>query len=89
VPDLKSFTFQIQEQIVDYAKKHFPQLEENLPPVDIGKIEQFLRTPFRFNVTKTKEDLGINLDIGLEKMCVDTIRTILDLKEKFETAQAS
>jgi hypothetical protein len=61
----------------------YPQLKENTPPIDEEKIAAVHKSPkLSWDVSETKKDLGIEFR-SLEEMCVDTIGSILKLKEKF------
>ncbi|KAJ6583799.1 NAD-P-binding protein [Mycena sp. CBHHK59/15] len=66
------------DECVDVIQRHFPELCDNLPPVDLSKAGKL---PFKYDASKTQTELGIEFT-PLETMVVDTIRTILDLKKQ-------
>ncbi|KAJ7134266.1 NAD-P-binding protein [Mycena epipterygia] len=64
----------VPDQFVDVMHRHFPELRDNLPAVDLSKIGQL---EFKYDSSKATKELGIEYT-SLESMVVDTIRSILE-----------
>ncbi|KAJ6623619.1 NAD-P-binding protein [Mycena sp. CBHHK59/15] len=69
----------VSDQIVDVIQRNFPELRDNLPPVDLSQV-----ATFKFDASKTETELGITFT-SLEEVVVDTIAALLVLKQKFST----
>lgn len=63
------------KHIADIVRKHFPQLEDRLPPVDT--VDDLPDDVYRFDNAKSRQILGLEYN-SLEKSVVDTVNSILD-----------
>ncbi|KAJ7081392.1 NAD-P-binding protein [Mycena belliarum] len=63
---------------VEVMHRHFPDLRDNLPPIDLSKAGY---RNFEYDATKAIRELGIEYTT-LEKMVVDTIAYIVDLQKQ-------
>ncbi|KAJ7836341.1 NAD-P-binding protein [Mycena olivaceomarginata] len=66
----------IPDQFVDVIHRHFPELRDNLPPMDLSRVGQ---SSFKYDSTKATRELGI-VYTALETMVVDSISSILALR---------
>ncbi|KAJ7465136.1 NAD-P-binding protein [Mycena latifolia] len=66
---------------IEVMHRHFPELRDNLPLVDLSKAGQL---SVKHDSTKATRDLGIEYT-SLEKMVVDTISYILVLQKQLST----
>jgi hypothetical protein len=67
---------QIPDQFVDVIHRHFPDLRDNLPPMDLSRVGQ---SSFKYDSTKATRELGI-VYTALETMVMDSISSILALR---------
>ncbi|KAJ7171679.1 NAD-P-binding protein [Mycena crocata] len=68
----------VPDQLVDVIHRHFPELRESLPPVDLSKVGQ---VTVKYDSSKAMKELGIEYT-SLETMVVDTISSILALRKE-------
>ncbi|KAJ7652068.1 NAD-P-binding protein [Mycena polygramma] len=68
----------VPDEFVDVIHRQFPELRENLPPVDLSKAGQ---SGFKYDSSKAVEELRIEYT-PLETMVVDTVQSILLLQKQ-------
>ncbi|KAK7449183.1 hypothetical protein VKT23_013329 [Stygiomarasmius scandens] len=73
----------VADQFVEAIGKHFPELKDNLPPVDLSQVEA-TKEKFKFDNSKATTDLGIQFS-GIDDVVKGTIARILELKKQFES----
>lgn len=63
------------KRIADIIREHFPQLQEQLPPMET--VDDLPDDVYQFNNSKSKQLLGVEYH-SLEKSVVDTVQSILE-----------
>lgn len=77
--DVTQSPAQKNEQIIDIAAKHFPQLKSKLPEIDISTLKT--GDHFKTDVKKTDDDLGVQ-STPFEVVIKDTIAKLLELEKE-------